>query len=265
VLSNAGGIAGGAFGYTALHLASFNLSAWDAGAAFASYPVVVKTSVQNTAANEFIVNRADISLDPAFLGGDDSTRVSFIAEDITDAAVTGPATQVGGIFRAKDTTIASLLAGTGMQSVSWNGTNLVAGPTLTNQIRRSADALTTSPTISSASSFKRPGTDGVSTNAVVAWAGVNVVGGTTGNGSAFAISTDNGATFTDTSLIDTTLAAIEGIQVATDGSQVYLLTNNGAQTSLWTKTDAWYNLERQQRCRSSCSYCSGQQSCHLHC
>jgi len=230
--------AAGQFGKMRFHILSFNQKKWDATAAVAGYPVIVKSAA--AIGNAFTVNQARISLDPAYLGGDDSTRISFVGADITDAAA-----QVGGIFRLKDTSVANIDATIGIWSISWNGINLVAGPTLSNSIRRSADALTTSPTISTASAYKRPGLDGVDTKPVVAYAGANVVGGVTGASSAFAISADNGATFTDTSLIDTataTIGVIEDLQVAADGSKIYMLTNDGVNTSLWLKTDAWYRV-----------------------
>jgi hypothetical protein len=210
------------------HILSFNQKKWDTAAGFAGYRFAIYT-----AAGALIVNKVAISLDPAYLGGDDSLRVAFIAADLTDGV-----TQKGGIWRLKDTSVKNLLSGVGMWSIAWNGTNLVAGPTDSNAIRRSADAMSTDPTVSSASSLKRPGLSAVGNNTVVAWAGSNVVAGVSGNESSFAISTDNGATFDEYALIDTTWAAVTDFWVSADGSMVYVMTNDGADSSLWRKSGA---------------------------
>jgi len=223
-------------GTMAFHILSFNQKKWNSTAGFTGYPYSIKSA--SAAAAVFGVNNADISLDPSYLGGDDSLRVAFVGASITSPA----ATEMGGIFRLKDTSVKALLETTGIKSVAWNGINLVAGPTLTNTVKYSADALATSPSVSSASVFKRPGLDATNTNAVVRWAGANVVGATSGNGSAFAISTDNGKTFNDVSLIDATLTAIEDLLVAPDGSKVYFLSRDAARTSLWVKTDRWWRV-----------------------
>ena len=222
----------GATGAMRAHILSFNQKKWDSTAGFTGYPFAIKSSVGGA----FAVNNAEISLDPSYLGGDDSLRVAFVGASITDT------TEVGGIFRLKDTSVKALLETTGIKSVSWNSVNLVAGPTASNQTRYSADALATSPTVSSSSVLKRPGLDGTSTAAVVAWAGANVVGGVSGNGSAFAISTDNGKTFNDVSLIDATLTNIRDLLVVPDGSKVYFISSDAVSTSLWVKTDAWYRI-----------------------
>jgi len=223
-------------GTMAFHILSFNQKKWNSTAGFTGYPYSIKSaSAVNIA---FTVNNADISLDPSYLGGDDSLRVAFVGASITSPALT----EIGGIFRLKDTSVKALLEATGIKSVAWNGVNLVAGPTASNTVKYSADALATSPSVSSASVLKRPGLDATNTNAVVRWAGANVVGATSGTGSAFAISTDNGKTFNDVSLIDATLTALEDLLVAPDGSKVYFLSNDAARTSLWVKTDRWWRV-----------------------
>jgi len=231
--------AGAVQGLLKFHILSFNQKKWDSTAGFTGYPFTIKSGAAATTA--FTVNNAEISLDPSYLGGDDSLRVAFVGTSITSPA----ATEVGGIFRLKDTSVKALLEGTGIKSVSWNGINLVAGPTASNTVKYSADALASSPSVSSASILKRPGLDSAVTATVVRWAGANVVGAGSdalAGGSAFAISTDNGKTFNDVSLIDAVLTNITQLVVAQDGSKVFMLTNDGTRYSLWVKTDAWWRI-----------------------
>ena len=225
----------GAAGVMKFHILSFNQKKWDTTAGFSGYPVTIKAGTV-VGAGEFVVRKAAISLDPAYLGGDDSLRVAFVAADIQDNVVTTPATTIGGLWRLKDTSVKQLIQDVQMYSVAWNGTNLVAGPTDSNAIRRSADAMSTDPTVSSASSLKRPGLSAAGNNTVVAWAGSNVVAGVSGAMSSFAISTDNGATFDEYALIDTAWAAVTDFWVAADGSVVYVMTNDGTDSSLWRKS-----------------------------
>ena len=211
------------------HILSFNQKKWDVTAGFTGYPFAIKSAA--AAADVFTVAKVDISLDPSYLGGDDSLRVAFVAASI----VTPAATVAGGLWRLKDTTVKNLVEATDMFSVSWNGVNLVAGSTDSNTIRRSADAMASSPSISTTSSLKRPGISAVANNTVVAWAGANVVAGLSGNESSFGISTDNSATFKETALIDTAWTTVSDFLVSADGSVVYVLTNDAVDTSLWKK------------------------------
>ncbi|MFC1956564.1 hypothetical protein ACFLWZ_08675 [Chloroflexota bacterium] len=77
--------------------------------------------------------------------------------------------------------------------------------------------------------MKNPGGE---SKAVIAWAGSDVVAGTSGNESAFAISRNNGKNFNDISLIDTSLTNMSDVAVSAESSVVYLVTNDGADLSL---------------------------------
>lgn len=229
------GTAGPKASAATLHVLSFASKSWDATAGFSGYPVNIVTTT-NVATS---VGRASIALAPDYLGADETLRIAFVGLQITDS--TTPS-ELGGLFRLSDTSLKNLKSGA-VYSVAYNGTNLVAGQTTdgtgtaSNNVFRSADMLASSPTVSSARSFKKPGgVDGV----VVAFAGTNVVAGTKGAESAFAISRDNGASFNDISLIDTTTAAIIDVAVTPDGAIIYLLTDDGAATSLFRKQNsAW--------------------------
>ena len=77
---------------------------------------------------------------------------------------------------------------------------------------------------------------------VVAWAGSKVVAGTSGNESAFAVSTNNGKSFSDISLIDTTLTNVTDVAVSPDGSVVYLVSDDGADLSVWRYASSWKRI-----------------------
>ncbi|MDD4859538.1 MAG: hypothetical protein PHR56_04970 [Dehalococcoidales bacterium] len=208
------------------HAASFNTKKWDAVAGtFASYPVTILAQAAS------VVGAASIALDPAYLGGDDATRIAFVGLQVTAV------TEFGGIFRLKDTTVLSLKGTTGIRSVAWDGTNLVAGPTLTNIVYRCADALASSPTVSSAAQYKRPGVDtvgAVNENVVVAFVGTNVIAGCMQNESGIFISKDNGKSFNGVALIDTVIGAILDVAVAADGSAIYMITEDAVpDLSMW--------------------------------
>ena len=217
----------GAVGGFRFHIANMSIQRWDTAAGFIGYPVTL------TAATVDTVNIASISLDPGYLGSEDASRLAFVGASITEA-VTGR--EIGGTWRLTNTDVLPLNVFIGIKSVAWNGGTLVAGTTASNAVYYFEDLLTISPTIDSTPTFKRPGgTD----NVIVAWAGTNVVAGTAGAESAFSISRDDAKSFNDVSLINTAIANLEDLWVTKDASKVYLVTDNGANTSLWRRTDIW--------------------------
>jgi len=208
---------------------SFASLLWNqAAGTFDDYPVTIS---DDTSISDITV--ASISLGPDYNSGDDTTRLAFVGLDVAGA------TAESGIYRLDDVTLTALRTGatTDVRSVAYNGSTLVAGRNGSNTtVWRSDDPLATTPTVLYASSLKRPG--GAS-GVVVAWAGGNVVAGTSGQESAFAVSTDDGASFVDISLIDTTLAVLSDVAVSADGSTVYLATADASGTngdlSLWRR------------------------------
>jgi hypothetical protein len=80
------------------------------------------------------------------------------------------------------------------------------------------------------------------TKVVVAWNGADVVAGTTGTGSAFAISKDDGKSFNDISMIDSAgnLNQMLDIQVSADGSVMYMMSYDAtAGMSLFRYEGSW--------------------------
>ena len=179
------------------HLISLNNKKWDADAGFTDYPVMLASS------NGISVNvgHASISLDPEYQATDSTQRIAFVGAQITDST---HHMEMGGIYRLNDTDMLKTLDAP-VYDVAFNGTNLVAGATTdgagtpSHTVYYCLDPLSDLPIIDEALALKRPsGTTAV----IVAWAGDNIVAGTSGSNSAFSISSNNGQSFNDISLID---------------------------------------------------------------
>lgn len=217
------------------HMASLNNKSWDNAGGFFGYPVNLVSLSSSTVAN---VRSASISLAPDYLGSDDALRLAFIGLAITDVS----SAEQGGIMRLNDIALDTLWPTTAIHSIAYNGTNLVAGATTDagdvahNRVYRSDNPMSESPTVNATNPFQSPGGE---TAVIVAWAGANVVAGTSGNESAFAISRNNGESFNDISLIDTTLTTLEDVAVSRDGSKIYLLSDDGTDLSLWRYDGSW--------------------------
>lgn len=219
--------------YVKLEIFSENLDKWNAATGtFDGYPVTI---VDETGTTGLI--SGSITLDPGYLGSDDAMRLAFIGLTITDTS------KYNGIYRADDTTAKALKTGSAVQihSVAYNGLTLVAGRFDSNICYYSTNPTATTPTVDPTRSLKRPGInkDNVNEMTVVAWAGDDVVAGTSGEESAFAVSTNDGKSFSDISLIDTDLANLSDVAVSPDGSKVYLATDDGGDFSLWLKASSW--------------------------
>ncbi|MHC4500341.1 MAG: beta propeller repeat protein, partial [Planctomycetota bacterium] len=166
---------------------SFNQMQWNTAAGISGYPVTIVSDDGITG-----LDSASISLAPDYFAIDESLRISFVG-----LAVAGDtnATATSGIYRLNDDNVTALQTDEQIHSVAYDGTNLVAGAYDTTNVWHSADPLATTPTVSSSVSSPSGGD-----RVVVGWAGSDVVAGTSGNNSAFAVSTDNGTHFTDISL-----------------------------------------------------------------
>ena len=230
----------GATGDISFNMYSLSTKQWNASAAFGSYPV----NLQNGSNDIINADSAALTLSPDYLGSDDSLRVAFVGINSGSA--------FAGVYRLKDTSTKDIDDGSGKDiwSIDYDGTNLVAGNALNTKVYRSSDPLASSPSFSSASELKRPGLS-TGTKTIVAWNGADVVAGTSGAGSAFAVSTDNGKSFNDLSLIDTGDTDTNGtadlgpaldVAVAADGSTIYMLVNDEFATSLFRKTSSWVRV-----------------------
>lgn len=214
---------------------SFDQSKWNSGAGFTGYPVEIVGHTLDAVVNG--LDSASIALSPDYLGSDDSMRLAFVGITTTSGDT---ADDADGIFRVDDDSVDALKEDKNIHSVDYDGTNLVAGRYASTVVYRSADPLASSPSVSGSASLKSPGGTGLG---VVAFAGANVVAVTSGDESAFAVSENDGKTFNDISLIDTTLDTLSDVAVSADGSNVYLATANetgaGTDISLWRYASRW--------------------------
>jgi len=213
---------------TYYEMISLNQRLWNNNAAFgAGYPNQVGAGV--------IVIGASIALAPTYLGSDEVERVAFVGVNIGASA--------GIVYRLMDVNEVAIKTALDVSSVAYDGATVVAGDALSSAIWRSSNALEAAPTFYPTAATKSPGLSATATNTLVAFAGTNVVAGTTGASSAFAVSTDGGASFNDISLIDTVAAALgtmEDVAVSADGSTIYLVTNDTGDTSIWRyKGTSW--------------------------
>jgi hypothetical protein len=201
---------------------------WNTSAGFTGYPVAIVSDDGITG-----LTSASISLAPEYLGSDDTMRVAFVGLTVDGNAA---AKATSGIYRLKNASQEGLKTEVNIHSVAFDGNSLVAGAYDSNIVYRSADPMKKMPDVSTVSALKRPGGKN---KVVVDWVGGNLVAGTSGNESAFAISRNNGKSFNDLSLIDTTLTRLRDVAVSADGNRVYLVTDDGADLSLWRKDSAW--------------------------
>ncbi len=214
-----------------LHTVSFNLKRWNGLST--SYPVdVVTAAAANTA---FVVQAADLALAPDFVGGDDVSRVYFAGCSVLDNAV-----EAGGIFRCDDTSTPIQMRVAAINSVDFNGTDLVAGSFDGNTVFRSADPLAATPTVRPSRADKEIGIDSVAPTVlvndqvIVTWNGEDVLGSKRGAASAFSISRDNGLSWNDRSLIDSGYPyVIDDMYVTEDAGKVYVCAHDTAETSVY--------------------------------
>jgi hypothetical protein len=184
----------GALRFHALNLTGLK---WDDAAGFTGYPVTLATS----SGISFFASRVSLSLDPDYEASDETRRIVFVGAQVTDGTAHR---ELGGIYRLDDTTVSKILDAP-VYSVAFDGTNLAAGATTdgagapSNAVYYSLDPLAASPTFVITPDLKRPGGR---TGVIVAWAGADIVAGTSGSGSAFSISKNNGLSFNDIALID---------------------------------------------------------------
>jgi len=228
-----------AAGEVYLNLYSLNTNKWNKGGAFGSYPVNVlngSSSIEGTAG-------AALVLAPDYLGSDDSLRISFVGVAIGALGTVAEA----GVYRLKDTSVKDIYDGSGydIYSLDYDGTNLVAGNMRNTKVYRSDDPLASSPSFSTTSELKRPGVSATCKDTIVVWNGADVVAGVSGAGSAFAVSTDNGKSFNDISMIDVGAATIGtalDVDVAADGSMVYMLIDDANGTRLYRYASTWVSV-----------------------
>jgi len=218
-----------------LNIYSESSDQWNTDAGFNSYPAAIATDDDITG-----ITAASITLDPEYLGSDDAMRLSFIG--LTVQGGSAEDTGKSGIYRMNDVLEKDLKVGTtaDINSVAYDGATLVAGEYSSNVCYYCTDPTSTTPTIDTTRSYKRPGidVDGQNEMVIVAWAGGDVVAGTSNKG-AFSVSYNDGLSFNDISLIDNALTNLADVMPTPDGSKAYLLADDNTDISLWRYDGSW--------------------------
>jgi len=226
-----------------LHCYSYNTNAYDS-LVDSSWPRVVKAGTAPT------LNRANITLDPAFYMGDTASQIGFVGTAITDT------TEVGGVSRISTYTVASgvftmtkIMDTTAIGSVAWDGTNLAAAPyNVTNTsdaaitIYRSTDALSSSlPTFTPSSGAKAPG---AGYDAKLLWNAGNLLCVSQGYSGGVARSADLGKSFNGIGLINTAWTTITDFQVTSDGTAIFVVTDDGSKDiNVWRyQASSWQRV-----------------------
>jgi photosystem II stability/assembly factor-like uncharacterized protein len=184
---------------------------------------------------------ASIALPPSFDATDEGERIVFA----------GIATaNEGGVVRITDTYVKHFETWSAgvegpIHSVAYHEAGkLVAGgySTTNNEVYSCLTPMDTDPRFERLNRYKQPGGE---SKVLVAWSGDDVFAATSGDESAFAVSTDDGYSFNDISLIDTELDIMADVAANADGSKVYLTSHDTSEgsgnydTSVWIKDEAW--------------------------
>jgi hypothetical protein len=210
-----------------LQILDLSAARWNSDAGYLSYPCAISNSGITGLVS------ASLSLSPTYDATDYDTRRLFIGLTFDSNS------SDSGIYRFVDTIETEMLLNINIHSIAYNGSYLVAGAYDTNTVYRCTSPLASSPTFSTSTDTKNPGGE---RKVKVAWMGSSVVAGTSGNESAFAISGDIGTTFNDISLIDTAITHAEDVAVSADADKIFLVTDDGADLSLWRKASAWQRV-----------------------
>jgi hypothetical protein len=224
--------ASGGAGNVTFQMASVDTKKWNTDAGFDSYPV----NVQNDSTDIDSAAHARLALAPDYLGSDDSMRIAFVGIS------TAGANAYGGVYRLKDTTDKAIDDDFDVWSIDFDGTTAVAGSLVDTKVRYSSNPLASDPDFSTTSAYKRAsGAEKV----VTAFKGSDVVAGTSGNMSAFAISTDGAKSFNDISFVNcagTTLGTMLDVAVSADGGTIYMVTQDAQGLSLWRYVGSWQRV-----------------------
>ncbi|MFC1941057.1 hypothetical protein ACFLWL_01415 [Chloroflexota bacterium] len=186
---------------------------------------------------------ASIALEPDYVGSDEESRIAFVGIS------TG--TDGGGAVRLVDAYLKlfeSWSAGDegNINSVAYHEAGkLLAGDYDSCQIYYTTDPMASDPQFERLDSLKQPGGADTGAKVNVAWAGDTAVAASQGDESAFSASTDDGDSWNDISMIDTTLESLDDVAVSSDAMIVYLSSHNGTNLSLWRfadDDDAWQRV-----------------------
>ncbi len=207
---------------------------WNNAAGFADFPYTI---INNTGINR--LSSASLALDPGYASNAPNTFKLFVGLTV-DGDVSANATS--GIYRLTDylpIVQRDIILDTEIHSLAFDGSILMAGSYNTTTVYRITNPyakLPSSPRISSSENTKSPGGND---KTLVAWLGGNIVAGTSGDESAFAEANDSSIIFNDISLIDTAISKAKDVAVSKDGKKIYLVSENGTDTSVWSFDTTW--------------------------
>ncbi|MDZ4230960.1 MAG: hypothetical protein U1B77_03990, partial [Dehalococcoidales bacterium] len=187
------------------------------------------------------VAAADIELVSDYLATDLTRRIAFVTSAgatsggkvyrMTDAA------RVGAFNEWDDATDVTAIG-----SLSLNAANsvLLGGRYLSNVVFSWSNPTSGgSPNALRTNTLKLPSGGLTDAKTLVGWNGDTAIAATSGDESAFSVSTDNGYSWNDISLIDTTLTTLNDVAVNADASKIYLTSADATNdTSVWLKTSA---------------------------
>lgn len=205
---------------------SYNLLQWNP--AGYNFPITV---VAAAAGNNVTCPRAQIALDDNFYLADIATQIGFVGASILSTG----AVQVGGVFRFAPVAMTNILAAATagpINSVAWDGTNLMAGTLGAAAVWYSASALAPFPVFLPNTAFKAPSTG---TDALVLFNGGVGYCFSQGNNSAVARTTTYGASFDGIALINSNFNTVVDFWVSPDASTTYVVTDDGIDINLWKK------------------------------
>ena len=157
----------------------------------------------------------------------------------------------GGVARVNDTDVEQFddwagddVGAKGIGSVAYNESTggMIAGEYLGNKVYSWSKITGSSPDAQRPNTQKPPSGGATNAHTLVGWSGDTAVAATSGDESAFAISTDEGYAWNDISLIDTTLATINDISPSADGSVLYMTSYDGLDASVWVKASSWMRV-----------------------
>jgi len=217
-------------GFLRLHVISLSAHRWDTDLALTGYPITVDTVA--IADGTFAVNEASIAVGPEYSGSEQETQITFVGASI--ASTSSPTTgDTGGIYRIDESgEVRDIKTNTGINSIDYDGSTVIAGAYMDNNVYRVTDPMAGSPSAASARSMKRIGIDSNdgagNDNVIIHMAGANVFGAKIGDASGLSKSTDLGNTWNDFSLMDSSNMVIDDILIAPDGSVKYMVTNDWA-------------------------------------
>jgi len=186
---------------------------------------------------------AEITLPATYLANDEGERLVYTA--------TAGVTSGGSVHRLTDVVLSEFdtwsggdIPGCGSIAYSEEGW-VVAGAYADNTVYQFLDLSEPSPDAIRINTLKQPG--GVNST-IVTLSGSTVVAGTSGDESAFSISIDDGYSFNDVALIDTTLGSFDDFATSANGDKVYLTTHDTSDgsgtydTSVWLKESSWIRV-----------------------